>query len=321
MSTTTARRSIAAGLLTAGLLTGGACSRDSAAGPSATPTTSTTSTISTSATSTTSTPADLPSTTVEVRPTAAIDRLVVSGEERVHVRCAGRGDTTVVLINGFGGDSSAWSQVEPEVAQHARVCAYDRPGTGASGAAVGTSTFRSQADDLHELLQTIGESAPYLLVGQSFGGAEAVTFTSLFPSEVTGLVLVDASPATWPTELCAVADDGTAGAATVRATCSSAFSASGNSEHLDVRAAFAELARIGSLGAVPMAVITATERELPADLAASERVRLTEAWDEGQQTWLALSTAAHLVPVDRTGHHIEIDQPDVVIAEIEHLLA
>ena len=35
---------------------------------------------------------------------------------------------------------------------------------------------------------------------------------------------------------------------------------------------------------------------------------------------MALSTAAHLVTVDHTGHHIEIDQPGVVIDEITHLL-
>jgi pimeloyl-ACP methyl ester carboxylesterase len=35
---------------------------------------------------------------------------------------------------------------------------------------------------------------------------------------------------------------------------------------------------------------------------------------------MALSAAAHLVSVDDTGHHIEIDQPGVVIDEITDLL-
>ena len=78
--------------------------------------------------------------------------------------------------------------------------------------------------------------------------------------------------------------------------------------------------RSASLGSLPMAVITATHRELPADLAASEVERLNDAWNQGQQTWMALSTDARLVPVDHTGHHIEIDQPGVVIDEITRLL-
>ena len=35
---------------------------------------------------------------------------------------------------------------------------------------------------------------------------------------------------------------------------------------------------------------------------------------------MALSTDAHLVSVEHTGHHIEIDQPGVVIDEITRLL-
>jgi hypothetical protein len=69
-----------------------------------------------------------------------------------------------------------------------------------------------------------------------------------------------------------------------------------------------------------IAVITAGDRELPAGLAASEVARLTEAWNQGQQAWASLSSTAHVVTVDHTGHHIEIDQPAVVIDEITRLL-
>ncbi|MEO5902364.1 MAG: alpha/beta hydrolase [Ilumatobacteraceae bacterium] len=236
--------------------------------------------------STSSTPA-VPSTvtvTTAARPTATIDRLVGSSGARVHVRCVGHGDTTVVLIAGFGGDTTGWVKDEPAIASRARVCSYDRPGTGTSDAATSTATFTTQATDLHALLRTIGEPGPYVAVGHSFGGGEAVTFASLYADEVTGLVLIDASPTTWPAALCAVPDDGSSAATMLRGLCGT-FAPSGNSEHLDVDAAFTEASRIVSLGAVPMAVITATHRELPADLAASE-----------------------------------IDQPGVVIDEITHLL-
>jgi pimeloyl-ACP methyl ester carboxylesterase len=257
--------------------------------------------------------------TISPRPTATIDELTGPSGVRVHVRCVGHGDTTVVLIAGFGGDTTGWAEVEPVIAARARVCSYDRPGTGTSDPATSSSTFATQASDLHALLQTIGEPGPYLVVGHSFGGAEAVTFASHFADEVTGLVLVDASPTDWPTVLCAVPDDGTTAATMVRSTCST-FTPTGNGEHLDVHAAFAEASQIDSLGALPMAVITATRRELPAGLAAPEVTRLTNSWNDGQQAWAALSTAARLVSVDHTGHHIEIDQPGVVIDEITRLL-
>jgi pimeloyl-ACP methyl ester carboxylesterase len=237
----------------------------------------------------------------------------------VHVRCVGQGDTTVLLIAGFGGDTTNWVNVEPAIATRARVCSYDRPGTGTSNPATSTATFTTEATDLHALLSTIGEPGPYAIVGHSFGGAEAIAFASLFADEVTGIVLIDASPTTWPAAACSVGDDGSDMAAMMRASCTGAFLPTGNSEHLDVAAAFAEVSSIVSLGSLPMAVITATDRDL-ADMTAPEVARLTEVWNQGQQNWMALSTAAHLVTVDHTGHHIELDQPDVVIDEITHLL-
>jgi pimeloyl-ACP methyl ester carboxylesterase len=203
---------------------------------------------------------------------------------------------------------------------HARVCSYDRPGTGTSDPASSNATFTTQAHELHTLLDTIGEPGPYVAVGHSFGGAEAITFASLFADEVTGLVLVDASPTTWPAALCAVVEDGSEGAAMLRGLCTSAFPPTGNGEQLDVIAAFAEASRIASLGSLPMAVITATHREVPADLAAPEVERLNDAWDQGQQAWMALSSNSRLVPVDDTGHNVQIDQPGVVIDEISRLL-
>jgi pimeloyl-ACP methyl ester carboxylesterase len=225
----------------------------------------------------------------------------------------------VLLIAGFEAGSDGWAKVEPAISERTRVCSYDRPGTGTSDPAVATETFRTQATGLHALLSTVGEPGPYVVVGHSFGGAEAVTFASLYADEVTGVVLIDASPTTWPPTVCAVADDGSDAAAMLLALCAM-FAPTGNSEHLDAVAAFAEADQIVSLGSLPMAVITATHRELPADLAPSEVARLNEAWNQGQKDWVALSMASHLVSVDDTGHHIEIDQPGVVIDEIIHLL-
>jgi pimeloyl-ACP methyl ester carboxylesterase len=238
----------------------------------------------------------------------------------MHIRCIGEGTTTVVLIPGFNGGAEGWATVETAVAPRARVCSYERPGTGTSDPPTADETFTTQATDLHALLETVGEPGPYVVVGHSFGGAEAVTFASLFADEVTGIVLVDASPTSWPDAICAVPDDGTDAAAMLRTLCTVAFTPAGNSERLAVVAAFAQVAGITSLGSVPIAVVTAAVRELPAGLADSEVTRLNQAWNQGQQAWAALSTASHVVTVDHTGHHIEIDQPGVVIDEITHLL-
>ena len=199
------------------------------------------------------------------------------------------------------------------------MCSHERFGIGTSDQPPSPQTFATDAVDLRTVPESVGEQGPYVVVGHSFGGAEAVTFASLYADEVTGLVLIDASPTTWPDAICAVLDDGSDAAAMLRGLCGM-FAPTGNSEHLDAVVAFAEAGEIGSLGSLPMTVITATRRGLAADLAAAEVERLNEAWDLGQQAWVALSTNAHLVSVEHTGHHIEIDQPGLVIDEIIRLL-
>jgi pimeloyl-ACP methyl ester carboxylesterase len=106
----------------------------------------------------------------------------------------------------------------------------------------------------------------------------------------------------------------------VLGNCAGAFLPTGNAERLDVMTAVAEVSRVDSLGSLPMSVITAVTRTLPAGLSTAEVTRLTDAWDDGQQEWTALSTTARLVSVDDTGHHIEIDQPEIVIDAITDLL-
>ena len=113
------------------------------------------------------------------RPTGPVDALVGIGKGRLHLRCAGSGDTTVLLIAGWGDGGDAWGDVETKLVEAPRVCAYARFGTGTSDPPLTTQTFTTQSDDLHALLEDAGEPGPYVVVGHSFGGAEAVTFEYL----------------------------------------------------------------------------------------------------------------------------------------------
>ena len=129
------------------------------------------------------------------------------------------GTVTVLLIAGFGDGGDNWGSIEGPVAQDARVCSSARFGTGTSDPPATVQTFRSQAADLHQALGSIGEPGPYVVVGHSFGGAEAVTFASMFGDEVAGLLLLDASPTTWPETVCAVPDDGSDTARSYQQAC------------------------------------------------------------------------------------------------------
>jgi pimeloyl-ACP methyl ester carboxylesterase len=49
------------------------------------------------------------------------------------------------------------------------------------------------ARELKQLLQAAGEKGPYILVGHSMGGYDIRVYTGLYPDDVAGMVLVDAS--------------------------------------------------------------------------------------------------------------------------------
>jgi pimeloyl-ACP methyl ester carboxylesterase len=199
------------------------------------------------------------------------------------------------------------------------VCSYSKFGTGTSDPPATTQTFVSQAADLHSLLEEAGEPGPYVVLGHSFGGAQAVTFASQHPDEVVGLMLLDASPVTWPAAVCAVPDDGTDAGRDARGLCATMQDPTQDPERLDVIPAFEEVAAIASLDDLPMTVMSAARRSWPG-LADGELTRLTGVWNEGVDRWAALSTESTTVFVEDTGHHIQLDQPDLVVEQVLVLL-
>lgn len=127
--------------------------------------------------------------------------LVDVGGYRLHLHCLGQGSPTVVLDTGLGMPSASWVLVQPVVAQVTRVCAYDRAGYGFSEPGPVPRTSQRIVEEFHALLDRAGEPAPYVLAGHSFGGFTIRLFASRYPSQVAGLVLVDASHEDYATRL------------------------------------------------------------------------------------------------------------------------
>ena len=119
--------------------------------------------------------------------------LVQAGSIRMNIDCSGQGSPTVILESGSGGPSVDWLMVQPEVAKFSRVCSYDRAGYGWSDSGPKPRSSLQVARELKQLLQAAGEKPPYVLVGHSMGGYDIRVYTGLYPNDVSGTVLVDAS--------------------------------------------------------------------------------------------------------------------------------
>ena len=116
---------------------------------------------------------------------------------RMHLLAYGGSDRqgmpTVVLETGLGGMSSAWGWIQPEVAKFARVVSHDRVGLGWSEDDARPASGVRNARRLHAMLDAEGIEGPYLLVGHSMGGLLVRLFHDLYPDQVAGVVLIDAS--------------------------------------------------------------------------------------------------------------------------------
>ena len=121
-------------------------------------------------------------------------RILVETGRYLQLDCRGKGSPTVVLESGLDPYGPlAWSSVHDSLARTTRTCAYSRPGIMWSDPAKGPFDARALAQDLHSALINAGESAPWILVGHSIGGAFITMFTHMHQSEVAGLVYVDPS--------------------------------------------------------------------------------------------------------------------------------
>lgn len=129
--------------------------------------------------------------------TRAIGSMVSIGTHRLFLSVTGiratPEDPIVIFIVGCGDVASSYRAVERLVSAFARVLLYDRSGLGHSEDGPHRPTAIMAATELHQLLESASIAPPLLLVGHSYGGIVAREYLHLYPDEVAGMVLSDAS--------------------------------------------------------------------------------------------------------------------------------
>lgn len=264
-------------------------------------------------------------------------QLVDIGGYRLHLYCTGSGGPTVILEHGHRATYLDWYRVQPEIAQFARVCSFDRAGYGWSDPSPRNRIPSVMADELRSALQAAGEKPPYVLVGHSFGAMDAIMFAHKFRDDVVGVMLVDGSTpeslhrASLRTRLWFRTmqlsmpfglprwrgwfDGGPKDTVAIKRalTCRPQFIETIFREDAAFPATANEIRAITSLGSVPVVVIARD----PATGSNSE----SEARHAHQQREMAqLSSNSRLVVADGSGHDVPLARPDVVVEAVKSLL-
>jgi hypothetical protein len=115
-----------------------------------------------------STPAPAISEDRRMLPYAKPGQLIDIGGRRINLQCVGTGGPTVVLMAGLYSWSLVWYKVQSEIAQKARVCAFDRAAYGFSDPPSWPQIISGVVEDLHAALKAGAIPGPYVLVGHSF---------------------------------------------------------------------------------------------------------------------------------------------------------
>ena len=105
----------------------------------------------------------------------------------------GATETSIVFLPALGFTGQSLRPVARRIADCRARILVDLPGTGSEG------SEEMRADDVvRALAAALAHSGPLLLVGHSMGGTIAVRLAAAFPSQVRGLVLIDAPVAPFP---------------------------------------------------------------------------------------------------------------------------
>ncbi len=114
----------------------------------------------------------------------------------MHYTLKGSGKDTLVLIHGFGVDSSIWDHIVDKLAQSYQVLTLDLKGHGKSNKPPEGYSVELFAQDVHQLITKLNISNP-IIVGWSLGGYIAQYYATHYP--IKKLILVCTCP-TWVPE-------------------------------------------------------------------------------------------------------------------------
>lgn len=237
---------------------------------------------------------------------------------RLQMRIEGSGPRTVIFESGLGDTLGVWSGVQSEVsAGCARTVTYNRAGYAGSDPAETSRDAAHIVAELRAALRRRNILPPYVLVGHSLGGLYMQYFARNYPREVVGLVLVDSS--FWNQRLPLVptlqakdppGDPTPAGGSRAIVLFMPWIM---RREIMGSAATGAEVRASPAAAGVPTIVLSSTRR-LRGETAA-EAVREARLQDDLAREFPG---SQHL-RVAASGHYIQRDRPDVVIAAVRKL--
>lgn len=247
---------------------------------------------------------------------------ITVGDHALDVVKGGFGGPAIVFETGLADSLDVWLPMWRSMAQFSTVIAYSRAGFGRSDAGSSDHSVPSAVTDLHELLQHVGVSGPYILVARSYGSLIARLYVSRYPTDVVGLVLVDGTheqqvqrfgtlDASYPGAFRAYYDS-------LLARMPAGPAAAETRETVRIQAA-GRVPGLTPLPDIPLAVLTSMKSSESAPYV-NGTARGHVVWRALHDEWFRRSHNGIHVETDRSGHGIQDDEPALVEMAIHFVL-
>lgn len=122
------------------------------------------------------------------------ERYVSIDGQKFRIKEYGVGEVTVIFESGQSDSLETWGSLPDTVASFAHVFLYDRADIGKSDTSRQERTIPNIVTELKSILKHENINPPYILVGHSMGGFITRYFSSQYPDDVKGLLLLDPTP-------------------------------------------------------------------------------------------------------------------------------
>ncbi|MCG8325192.1 MAG: alpha/beta hydrolase [Thiotrichales bacterium] len=267
-------------------------------------------------------------------------RMIDMGTFHMHIHCQGEGSPVVILESGLGGFSLDWYEIQNNLSQSIRVCAYDRAGYGWSEPGPSPRVTDQLVEELEELLIRADIQPPYVLAGHSYGGFNVQYFAKLNPDKVVGMALIEGSHPDQANRIPDIPSHRERSRNSNHITTTFDVSTLKNyppeirhragmiltsmksvltqrREFLYFNQSGVQAGQGGSLPDIPLLVMTRGKRVWPDNPYGDNLERI---WMQMQREFLSLTADSWQIIATRSGHLIHLQEPELVIDSIRFLL-